>query len=189
MGRISFCPLSGERRHLTNKLEACGSCCWCHPNGKRGVASCDIIRRRCKVGGKSGNWLLDVRRVDESTLYNVPADVELPLIPLEFEEVKDNLRQVLETLTRREQTVLILRWGLDPKYYGGEAVKAWPKIFDKGLFPETKYGAASLNDVGQLLNLTKERIRQIESKALRKLRQSNRLRKLEGFFGIEDQLN
>ena len=69
------------------------------------------------------------------------------------------LMDVMQTLTERERKVLILRYGLD-----GETPK-------------------TLEEVGKIFNVTRERIRQIEAKALRKLRHPSRLKKLDGFLG------
>ena len=70
----------------------------------------------------------------------------------------EQLKEVLETLTEREQKVLRLRFGLDD----GEA--------------------KTLEEVGKTFNVTRERIRQIEAKALRKLRHPSRSRKLKDYL-------
>lgn len=72
--------------------------------------------------------------------------------------MKEAIGYVLETLTDREQRVLILRFGFD----GGEA--------------------RTLEEVGSMFNVTRERIRQIESKAITKLRDPSRSRKLKEFL-------
>jgi RNA polymerase primary sigma factor len=64
----------------------------------------------------------------------------------------------LETLTDRERQVLDLRFGLSDGY------------------------ARTLEEVGKQFNVTRERIRQIESKALRKLRHPSRVKKLDGYL-------
>ena len=74
------------------------------------------------------------------------------------EILKDELREVLDTLTEREQKVLRLRFGLDD---------------GRG---------RTLEEVGKEFNVTRERIRQIEAKALRKLRHPSRARHLKGFL-------
>ena len=71
--------------------------------------------------------------------------------------LKEQLLQVLATLTPREEKVLRLRYGLDDSR------------------PRT------LEEVGREFNVTRERIRQIEAKALRKLRHPNRTKKLKDF--------
>ena len=72
--------------------------------------------------------------------------------------LKAQLLAVIETLTPREQKVIRLRYGLDDNH------------------PRT------LEEVGKEFNVTRERIRQIEAKALRKLRHPNRLKRLEDFY-------
>ena len=75
-----------------------------------------------------------------------------------FSLLREKIGDVLETLTAREQEVLTLRFGLSDGY------------------PRT------LEEVGRQFNVTRERIRQIEAKALRKMRHPTRIRKLEGFL-------
>jgi RNA polymerase primary sigma factor len=72
--------------------------------------------------------------------------------------LKDRLQNVLSTLTEREQEVLTLRFGLADGY------------------------SRTLEEVGRKFTVTRERIRQIEAKALRKMRHPTRIRKLEGFL-------
>ncbi len=71
--------------------------------------------------------------------------------------LKEQLLAAIDTLTPREQKVIRLRYGLDDSH------------------PRT------LEEVGKEFNVTRERIRQIEAKALRKLRHPNRCKKLKGF--------
>jgi RNA polymerase primary sigma factor len=75
-----------------------------------------------------------------------------------FSLLKDKLTDVLSTLTEREQEVLSLRFGLADGY------------------------SRTLEEVGRKFHVTRERIRQIEAKALRKMRHPTRLRKLHGFL-------
>ena len=78
-----------------------------------------------------------------------------------FSLLKEKIGDVLTTLTEREQEVLTLRFGL---------VDGYPR---------------TLEEVGRKFNVTRERIRQIEAKALRKMRHPTRIRKLEGFLDGE----
>ncbi|MBP5511556.1 MAG: RNA polymerase sigma factor RpoD [Kiritimatiellae bacterium] len=75
-----------------------------------------------------------------------------------YSMLRERLREVLDTLTDRERQVLDYRFGLTDGY------------------------SRTLEEVGKQFNVTRERIRQIEAKALRKLRHPTRLRKLEGFL-------
>ena len=85
-------------------------------------------------------------------------DAEAPADAAYRSLLKEQLEQVLETLSEREALVLRLRYGLlDGRSY-------------------------TLEEVGQQLNVTRERIRQIEAKALRKLRHPSRRRYLSGYF-------
>ena len=72
--------------------------------------------------------------------------------------LKERLQEVLSTLTDRERQVLDFRFGLTDGY------------------------SRTLEEVGKQFNVTRERIRQIEAKALRKLRPPTRMRKLQGFL-------
>jgi len=75
--------------------------------------------------------------------------------------LRDKLRDVLDTLTEREREVLEQRFGL------------------------ADGAGRTLEEVGKQFQVTRERIRQIEAKALRKLRHPTRIRKLGGFFGTQ----
>ena len=87
-------------------------------------------------------------------------NVPVPADAAAFTLLKEQLREVLSTLTEREQKVLRLRFGLDDGR------------------------ARTLEEVGKTFNVTRERIRQIEAKALRKLRHPSRSRKLKDFLEI-----
>ena len=76
--------------------------------------------------------------------------------------LREDLDEVLKTLTEREQKVLCLRFGLEDGR------------------------ARTLEEVGKEFNVTRERIRQIEAKALRKLRHPSRSRKLRDYFDYLD---
>ena len=75
------------------------------------------------------------------------------------ELLKDEISEVLQTLTEREEKVIRLRFGLED----GKS--------------------RTLEEVGQMFGVTRERIRQIEAKALRKLRHPSRSRKLKDYMG------
>lgn len=72
--------------------------------------------------------------------------------------LKEQLLEVLNTLTPREQKVIMLRYGIEDGH------------------------SRTLEDVGKEFNVTRERIRQIEAKALKKLRQPSRSKKLKDFL-------
>ncbi|MBQ2576603.1 MAG: RNA polymerase sigma factor RpoD [Lachnospiraceae bacterium] len=85
-------------------------------------------------------------------------NVPVPADAATFTLLKEQLSEVLSTLTEREQKVLILRFGLED---------------GRG---------RTLEEVGKEFNVTRERIRQIEAKALRKLRHPSRSRKLKDYL-------
>ena len=76
--------------------------------------------------------------------------------------LKDKLADVLDSLTERERKVLELRFGLADGY------------------------SRTLEEVGKQFKVTRERIRQIEAKALRKMRHPTRLRQLHGFIDVDE---
>ena len=85
-----------------------------------------------------------------------------PLDITSFSLLKDKLGDVLCSLTARERKVLELRFGLGDGY------------------------SRTLEEVGKQFRVTRERIRQIEAKALRKMRHPTRMRQLHGFLEIEE---
>ena len=97
---------------------------------------------------------------DESRISDFVEDesIKSPTENAAQDILKTQLLQVIETLTPREQKVIRLRYGLDDCH------------------PRT------LEEVGKEFNVTRERIRQIEAKALRKLRHPNRSKKLQDFY-------
>lgn len=72
--------------------------------------------------------------------------------------MKDKIESVLETLTYREREIIKLRYGIGDGY------------------------TYTLEEVGKIFKVTRERVRQIEAKAVRKLQHPIRSRKLEGFL-------
>jgi RNA polymerase primary sigma factor len=85
-------------------------------------------------------------------------DVENPDGKTAFALLQDQLAGVLKTLPRREQEVLRMRFGLDDGY------------------------SLTLEEVGLYFNVTRERIRQIEAKALRRLRHPKRSHRLKDYL-------
>ena len=109
----------------------------------------DPVSLETPIGEEEDSHLGDFIEDDNAT---APSDMA------ESNMLKEQLLQVLSTLTPREEKVLRLRYGLDD----GK--------------PRT------LEEVGKAFNVTRERIRQIEAKALRKLRNPNKTRKLKEFL-------
>ena len=83
---------------------------------------------------------------------------ESPVSAATQEMLKDKIEQVLKTLTYREREIIKLRYGLGDGY------------------------TYTLEEVGRIFKVTRERVRQIEAKAVRKLQHPVRSRQLEGFL-------
>ncbi|MBM3889807.1 MAG: RNA polymerase sigma factor RpoD [Verrucomicrobia bacterium] len=88
---------------------------------------------------------------------------ENPLVMTAYSLLKEKLNDVLDSLTPRERRVLELRFGLADGY------------------------SRTLEEVGKQFKVTRERIRQIEAKALRKMRHPTRIRQLEGFLDMTQE--
>ena len=118
------------------------------------------VREIQKISQEPVSLETPIGEEDDSHLGEFIPDDNLP-VPAEaaaFTLLKEQLVDVLGTLTDREQKVLRLRFGLDDGR------------------------ARTLEEVGREFNVTRERIRQIEAKALRKLRHPSRSRKLKDFL-------
>ena len=122
--------------------------------------SVDKVREISKIAQEPVSLETPIGEEEDSHLGDfIPDDdVPSPADAAAFSMLKEQLMEVLETLTDREQEVLRLRFGLDD---GRQR---------------------TLEEVGQQFNVTRERIRQIEAKALRKLRHPNRSKKLRDYL-------
>ena len=122
--------------------------------------SVDRVREILKISQEPVSLETPIGEEEDSHLGDFIQDENVP-VPAEaaaFTLLKEQLVEVLGTLTDREQKVLRLRFGLDDGR------------------------ARTLEEVGREFNVTRERIRQIEAKALRKLRHPSRSRKLKEFL-------
>jgi len=120
----------------------------------------DKVREIIKVAQEPVSLETPIGEEEDSHLGDFIPDDDAPA-PAEvaaFMLLKEQLMEVLDTLTPREEKVLRLRFGLDD----GKA--------------------RTLEEVGREFNVTRERIRQIEAKALRKLRHPSRSKKLRDFL-------
>ena len=120
----------------------------------------DKVREIIKVAQEPVSLETPIGEEEDSHLGDFIPDDDAPA-PAEvaaFTLLKEQLMEVLDTLTPREEKVLRLRFGLDD----GKA--------------------RTLEEVGREFNVTRERIRQIEAKALRKLRHPSRSKKLKDFL-------
>ena len=128
---------------------------------KKMGTSPDKIREIYKIRQEPVSLETPIGEEDDSHLGDFIPD-ETNMSPEDFainELLKDEISEVLLTLTEREGKVIRLRFGLEDGR------------------PRT------LEEVGQLFGVTRERIRQIEAKALRKLRHPSRSRKLKDYLG------
>ena len=120
----------------------------------------DRVREILKISQEPVSLETPIGEEDDSHLGDFIQDdnVPVPADAAAFTLLKEQLVEVLSTLTDREQKVLRLRFGLDDGR------------------------ARTLEEVGKEFNVTRERIRQIEAKALRKLRHPSRSRKLKDYL-------
>ena len=118
------------------------------------------VREILKISQEPVSLETPIGEEEDSHLGDFIKDENVP-VPAEaaaFSLLKEQLVEVLSTLTEREQKVLRLRFGLDDGR------------------------ARTLEEVGREFQVTRERIRQIEAKALRKLRHPSRSRKLKDYL-------
>ena len=122
--------------------------------------SVDRVREILKISQEPVSLETPIGEEEDSHLGDFIQDdnVPVPADAAAFTLLKEQLVEVLSTLTDREQKVLRLRFGLDDGR------------------------ARTLEEVGKEFSVTRERIRQIEAKALRKLRHPSRSRKLKDYL-------
>jgi len=120
----------------------------------------DRVREIMKIAQEPVSLETPIGEEEDSHLgdFIEDEDAVAPADAASFLLLKEQLKDVLETLTDREQKVLRLRFGLDDGR------------------------ARTLEEVGKVFGVTRERIRQIEAKALRKLRHPSRSKKLKDYL-------
>jgi RNA polymerase sigma factor, sigma-70 family len=118
------------------------------------------VREIMKIAQEPVSLETPIGEEDDSHLGDFIEDSEAlaPADAAAYELLKEQLEDVLETLTEREENVLRLRFGLDDGR------------------------TRTLEEVGKVFGVTRERIRQIEAKALRKLRHPSRSKRLKDFL-------
>ncbi|MCR3921977.1 MAG: RNA polymerase sigma factor RpoD [Firmicutes bacterium] len=118
------------------------------------------VREILKIAQEPVSLETPIGEEDDSHLgdFIEDQDVQAPAEAAAFELLKEQLDDVLETLTPREKKVLTLRFGLEDGR------------------------SRTLEEVGQVFGVTRERIRQIEAKALRKLRHPMRSKRLKDYL-------
>ena len=151
----NICPFTGKPR------EDCGGCQFLrlsHYNKKK-ACSLSIFEYEKNNGSASGfrNYLRVILNTVSVGELDPPVESD-PTDDIHKKELHEALEMVLSTLTDRERQILEMRFGLMD---GNDH---------------------TLEDVGKSLHITRERVRQIEAKALRKLRHPTRMRKLSGLL-------
>ena len=118
------------------------------------------VREILKIAQEPVSLETPIGEEDDSHLgdFIEDQDATSPSEHAEYELLKEQLEDVLDTLTDREESVLRLRFGLDDGH------------------------TRTLEEVGKVFGVTRERIRQIEAKALRKLRHPSRSKRLKDFL-------
>jgi len=122
--------------------------------------STEKVREIMKIAQEPVSLETPIGEEDDSHLgdFIEDSDALAPADAAAYELLKEQLEDVLETLTEREENVLRLRFGLDDGR------------------------TRTLEEVGKVFGVTRERIRQIEAKALRKLRHPSRSKRLKDFL-------
>ncbi|MBA9085192.1 RNA polymerase primary sigma factor [Fontibacillus solani] len=122
--------------------------------------SVEKVREIMKIAQEPVSLETPIGEEDDSHLGDFIEDHEAmaPADAAAYELLKEQLEDVLDTLTEREENVLRLRFGLDDGR------------------------TRTLEEVGKVFGVTRERIRQIEAKALRKLRHPSRSKRLKDFL-------
>jgi RNA polymerase primary sigma factor len=122
--------------------------------------SAEKVREIMKIAQEPISLETPVGEENDSSLgdFIEDHDVPAPADAASYELLKEQIGEVLDTLTEREESVLRLRFGLDDGR------------------------SRTLEEVGKMFGVTRERIRQIEAKALRKLRHPSRSKQLKDFM-------
>jgi RNA polymerase primary sigma factor len=128
--------------------------------GEKMELDAEKVREIMKISQEPVSLATPIGEENDSNLGDFIEDQDAlaPVDAAAYELLKEQLEDVLDTLTEREENVLRLRFGLDDGR------------------------TRTLEEVGQVFGVTRERIRQIEAKALRKLRHPSRSKMLKDFL-------
>ena len=118
------------------------------------------VRKVLKIAQEPISLETPIGEEEDSHLGDFIEDetAESPVESAGTEMLKDRIEEVLKTLTYREREIIKLRYGIGDGY------------------------TYTLEEVGRIFKVTRERVRQVEAKAIRKLQHPVRARKLEGFL-------
>ena len=147
------------------------------------------VREIQKVSQEPVSLDLPIGEEEDSHLgdFIEDADAVVPSDAATYILLQENLEQVISTLQPREALVILLRFGMfDVARLTPAMAEEWAKVSDRyrekyGMEPNT-IEAATLEVVGSIFLVTRERIRQIESKTLSKLRHPSRSQKLRDYL-------
>lgn len=151
----NICPLTGKPK------EDCGGCQFLRMSHYKQMRACSLSIFEYEKNNGSAVGFQNYLRVILNTVSvgNLDPPVEAdPTDDIHKKELHEALDRVLSTLTDRERQILEMRFGL------------------------MDGNTHTLEEVGKSLHITRERVRQIEAKAIRKLRHPTRMRKLSGLL-------
>lgn len=148
MNRIRLCPVT----HKVRNDNTCSTCVECAGGSHN---RCGLLTRRGRINSSSVvGRIIEHRKKAEEAFERNKALPRTPRDVANIVDVFEVVHDVLQTLTDREREVISLRFGLVDGF------------------------CHTLEYVGEMFNVNRERIRQIEARALRKLRHPARLRRL-----------
>ncbi len=165
------------------------------PSDEEIMAYLDVSIENLKEIKKASNDKISLEtpigEEDDSQLGDFISDEDAinPIEVLEENDLKERMKEVVDSLSAREQLVLYLRFGLDisleelqelvAETYGIKDIDTINNIILSKQLHVKK--ARTLEEVGKIFNLTRERVRQIQKKAILRMRHSTRRKKLVNY--------